>query len=249
MAGADERNGVAMEQIHIFSPMFDDFTEEGRNEENHWYDTDHVPQRLTIPGFRTTARFERSSVTPVGAETAPLRYLNAYLLDSPEVVAAEPYSRSYQYLTPRRLTKAFEPAIPVFRDVWSLVGGIRGHLATRDGVRTILLTADEPAADRDAALEFLDTVTIPLLLDCPGVLRAFCFERQETKIALANAAHAPRFLTAFAIASPEVATRTDYATVTADIARRVEAAGTPVRRDWTGVYDRRPSPWTTAPTD
>jgi hypothetical protein len=236
-----------MDPITLFVPMFTDFTEEGRDAENHWYDTDHVPQRLTIPGFLDAARFERLSVVPARAQPAPLRYLNTYRLAGPEVVGSDAYSRSFQHETPRTGRETFTEAIPAFRDVWSTVGGVRGKLRTADGVRTVLLTADEPTASTEAAITFLDRHVIPTLLSCPGVLQAFLFQRVDTEVALATSTHAPRLLTAYVLSSAETVTRSEYASADDCVTQLDHREGDPVQRVWSGVYDRRPSPWTTAP--
>jgi hypothetical protein len=53
---------------------------------NAWYDTEHVPERLAVPGFETGLRF-------VGVSGAAPRYLAIYDLASPEVLRSEAYLR------------------------------------------------------------------------------------------------------------------------------------------------------------
>ena len=233
--------------ITIFSPMFVDFSDEGRVEENHWYDTDHVPQRLAIPGFVSAARFERVDVRPAGvADVAPLRYINAYRITGPDVVAADPYLASYTHLTPRSVVRTFPVTPPHFRDVWTVVH-TAGALASDDGVRTLLLVAEEAPADRGAARTFIRDVAVPEILTVPGVLRAFVLERTDIAVPLANGLHAPRFITAYSIASAESAAREEFGRRLSVVRERRDELGGPVESAWAGIYDRRPSAWTTRP--
>lgn len=230
----------------IFSPMFTDFSEEGRIAENDWYDTDHVPQRLSISGFLSAARFERLPILPSGVDApAPLRYINAYRISHPAVVEEDPYRLSYQHLTPRsRFARDFPVSPPIYRDVWEMVHSA-GALESADGARVLLLVADEPGGSVVAAEEFLRTVAVPALLSAPGVLRSFVFRRADVEVALSDGVHAPRFLTATVLSGPEAAARPSLGDRLAAIAEHSAAAGNAVVRAWAGVYDRRPSPWTT----
>ena len=56
---------------------------------NAWYDTEHLPERLAIPGFRSARRWvcERT-------------YLATYELDSPEVLQSKPYLEKFRNQTP-----------------------------------------------------------------------------------------------------------------------------------------------------
>ena len=54
---------------------------------NRWYDEEHVPERLGIPGFVRARRFRAIEGSP--------RYLALYELEGPEVLATE----TYQYWT------------------------------------------------------------------------------------------------------------------------------------------------------
>jgi len=56
---------------------------------NAWYDEEHLPERLAIPGFRSARRWVAGST-----------YLATYELDSPEVLSSPPYLLRYQNQTP-----------------------------------------------------------------------------------------------------------------------------------------------------
>ena len=62
----------------------------GMEEEfNAWYDEEHLPERLAIPGFRSARRW-----------VAGRTYLATYELDSPEVLSSAPYLARYRNQTP-----------------------------------------------------------------------------------------------------------------------------------------------------
>ncbi len=233
--------------ITIFSPMFVDFSDEGRDEENYWYDTDHVGQRGAIPGFGDVARYQRLPTMVCGVtEVAPLRYINAYRIEDPSTVEAEPYLHSYTHLTPRSVRRTFPVTPPHFRDVWTLAH-LAGGLTSDDGARTLLLVADEQAGPRDAGRALLRDVAVPAMLTLPGVLRAFVFERADVDVPLSNGLHAPRFLTAYVLSSPEAATRPEYGDRLSAIKTANAAHDDPLELAWLGLYDRRPRAWTTRP--
>jgi hypothetical protein len=70
---------MAIYKVHVFINPF-----EGRDAEfNAWYDAEHIPDVLALPGFLRAERFE---VHPLGNE--PMRYLTVYEAeaDTPEEV-------------------------------------------------------------------------------------------------------------------------------------------------------------------
>lgn len=54
---------------------------------NRWYNEEHVPERLTCPGFLSARRF-------IALEGEP-KYLAIYDLESPEVLQSEAYKKIY----------------------------------------------------------------------------------------------------------------------------------------------------------
>ena len=56
---------------------------------NAWYDGEHLPERLAIPGFRSARRW-----------ICGRAYLATYELDSPEVLQSSAYLARYQHQTP-----------------------------------------------------------------------------------------------------------------------------------------------------
>jgi hypothetical protein len=56
---------------------------------NAWYDSEHIPERLSIPGFRSARRWVHGR-----------SYLATYELDTPGVLSSSPYLLRYTNPTP-----------------------------------------------------------------------------------------------------------------------------------------------------
>jgi hypothetical protein len=61
---------------------------------NAWYDKEHLPERLAIPGFRSAQRWV-ADVRPGDG-----KYLATYELDSPDVLSSRAYLARFQQPTP-----------------------------------------------------------------------------------------------------------------------------------------------------
>ena len=60
-----------------------------------WYDEEHLPQRLAVPGFIRAARYEAGpavySASLAMPEAPPPKHLAVYEMEGPEVLESEPY--------------------------------------------------------------------------------------------------------------------------------------------------------------
>jgi hypothetical protein len=52
---------------------------------HRWYEEEHIPERTAVPGFLTARRFRAIEGSP--------KFLALYDLESPDVLASEPYLR------------------------------------------------------------------------------------------------------------------------------------------------------------
>ena len=113
----------------------------GMEEEfNAWYDDEHLPERLSITGFRSARRWVAD--LPAGEG----RYLATYELDSPGVLMSAEYLARFENATPwtrRCLGKA-----AVFRR-WACAQSDPGNADPHPAARSLLLVAS------DAPLELL----------------------------------------------------------------------------------------------
>jgi hypothetical protein len=115
---------------------------------NAWYDREHIPERLSIPGFRSARRWVAHGRPGEG------KYLATYELDSPAVLASPAYLAFFERPSPwtqRCLSKAV-----VFKR-WACEQIDPGQ-------------ADPQAAAKAIALVCRDAPTSPLAL--PGALSA-----------------------------------------------------------------------------
>ena len=65
---------------------------------NAWYDLEHLPERLSIPGFRSARRWAAERARGEGAHLA--KYLATYELDSLAVLTAPAYLARFEKPTP-----------------------------------------------------------------------------------------------------------------------------------------------------
>jgi hypothetical protein len=109
---------------------------------NAWYDSEHLPERLAIPGFRSARRWVADLAPGEG------RYLATYELDSEAVLASPEYLARFAGATPwtrRCLGKAV-----VFRR-WACEQTHPGDADPHPMARALLLVASDTALD-DLAL-------------------------------------------------------------------------------------------------
>jgi len=73
-----------------------DIDPEHEAEFNRWYEEEHLPERLSCPGFLAASRYCAIAEDPAGraqgTELRP-RYLAVYELENPEVLASDSYRK------------------------------------------------------------------------------------------------------------------------------------------------------------
>ncbi|HZQ74450.1 MAG TPA: hypothetical protein VFB08_16135 [Burkholderiales bacterium] len=111
---------------------------------NAWYDDEHLPERLSIPGFRSARRWI-AECRPGGG-----KYLATYELDAPEVLRSAEYLARFDHPTPwsrRCLGRAL-----VFRR-WACeqVGALDPH--PRCAALIVLAGAEAPRCELPGVLQ------------------------------------------------------------------------------------------------
>ena len=140
-----------------------DFSDAAEDEYHDWYDTEHIPERLEIPGFRNAHRW-------IGRDN-PKVSLALYDLDSVGVLQSTPYraiggvnsspwTKRVTARTKRLLRFEGEQIIP-------------GEALAPDGAAAVLLVAMNvaPAAEGEFN-EWYNSEHIPALAAVPGTLCA-----------------------------------------------------------------------------
>jgi len=98
------------------------------DEFNAWYDTEHIPERLAVPGFETGIRYVCISGAP--------KYMAIYDVVNPDVLSSPDYLRvSFDNASP--WTKRVTSRVQVYRSAGAQV--FPGNLITRRAPRILLL--------------------------------------------------------------------------------------------------------------
>ena len=157
---------------------------------NAWYDSEHLPERLSIAGFISARRW----IDPLAAPGSG-KYLATYELDSREVLETPAYlahvGDGFTPWSKRCLTRCV-----VFRR-WACTQILPGKAVPDQGAGALFFACgDVPAAHEAEFNRWYDTEHIPLLSAVPGVLRARRFFDPEGK---------PRYLALYELAEASVA--------------------------------------------
>lgn len=98
------------------------------DEFNAWYDTEHIPERLAVPGFETGIRYVCISGAP--------KYMAIYDVENTDVLSSPDYLRvSFDNASP--WTKRVTSRVQVYRSAGAQV--FPGNLITRRAPRILLL--------------------------------------------------------------------------------------------------------------
>ncbi|MBK5104531.1 MAG: hypothetical protein JJE42_09805, partial [Burkholderiales bacterium] len=101
--------------------VLNDIVETAEDEFNRWYQQQHVPERLRVPGFRTARRYRAVDGGPA--------YMAVYECESIAVLASEPYLERLRNPTDwtRKVMPGFRNMLrSACRQTWSLGAGVGG---------------------------------------------------------------------------------------------------------------------------
>lgn len=133
---------------------------------NAWYDSEHLPERLSIPGFSSARRW----VDP-RAPTGTGKYLATYELDSPQVLQTPEYlAHVGDHFTP--WSKRCLSACVLFRR-WACAQIAPGDTPPDPAAQALFLACGDVPTEHEAEFNrWYDTEHLPLLAAVPGVLSA-----------------------------------------------------------------------------
>jgi antibiotic biosynthesis monooxygenase (ABM) superfamily enzyme len=164
---------------------------------NAWYDEEHVPLRLGVPGFISARRYR--AVNSDGP-----RYLALYDLASVDVLHSTGYLRLWQEQSDRE--KAMLASIPFTdRRVGELLLDCPEWM--RDAPFQMLVCMTPPAGGEDDFVAWYRDEHIPLLLRVPGWRRVRLFRQVE--------GNGPAFMAVHELETPDVFDRPEHAAATA----------------------------------
>jgi hypothetical protein len=173
----------------LLSAAFD-YSAANEEEFNDWYDTEHIPERLRVPGFMRAERW-------LGAEDPKLA-LATYDLESLDVLRSVPYRAvSGEHFSPwsRRMTGQCRR---IYRfEAEQMPPGNRPAPAGAGGLLVFAMNVAPEAESEFNA--WYDEEHVPRLSAVPGVL---CARRYTIRSAVS--AGSQRYLALYHLASPEV---------------------------------------------
>ena len=136
---------------------------------NAWYDEEHVPLRLGVPGFLSGRRYQ-------AAEAEGPRYLALYDLASVSVLQSGAYQRLWREQSQRE--REMLASIPhTDRRVGELV--LDGPEWTKDPPYQLVVCMTPPAGGEQDFVAWYREEHIPMLLAVPGWRRARLFRQVE----------------------------------------------------------------------
>jgi hypothetical protein len=161
---------------------------------NAWYDEEHVPLRMAVPGFLGARRYRAADSQKEGP-----RYLALYDLASLDVLASDAYRR----LRPEQSQREREmlASIPMMdRRVGELV--LDCPEWTRDPPYQLIVCMTPPAGGEDDFVDWYRQEHIPMLLAVPGWRRVRLFRQVEGE--------GPAFMAIHELETPGVFDRPEY---------------------------------------
>lgn len=181
---------------------------EMEEEFNAWYDSEHLPERLAIPGFSSARRW----VDPQAAAGTG-KYLATYELDRPQVLQTPEYlAHVGDNFTP--WSKRCLSRCVLFRR-WACTQILPGDAPPDPAARALFFACGDVPAEHEAEFnKWYDTEHIPLLAAVPGVLCARRFFDPDGM---------PRYIALYELADANVAGSASWnAALATDWAKRMD---------------------------
>ncbi len=157
----------------------------GRETEwNDWYDTEHIPGRLAIPGFLAIRRFANTDGMPEGWGVPAPKYLTLYELADVQVPSSEPYLK----LRDKEVGAPSDSFAATTRSLPNLSGGVYEQILPEENTyevprdtRYLLAVghADIPPEIEEEYNAWYNTEHIPSYVEIPGFLHARRFRRVQ----------------------------------------------------------------------
>jgi hypothetical protein len=213
---------------------------------NAWYDEEHVPLRMGVPGFLNGRRYRAPDETPAAARAtatsrAPAgaaqdssthpRYLALYDLESVKVLDSEPYAR----LIPERSERERDMIgrIPYTdRRVGELL--LDTPEWTRDAPYQLVVCMTPPSGAEDDFVAWYREEHIPMLLAVPGWRRSRLFRQVDGR--------GPSFMALHELQSPAVFEEPSYtASISTPWRQRIRSTVQRYERDLFQLWRPNPS--------
>lgn len=171
--------------------VYSDVAAEHDEEYNRWYNEEHIPERLSIPGVLNAARYQAVAGGP--------KYLACYELEAADVWHAEAWQKWLQNPTP--WSRRMSPSVIGTAHIRNLYQRIHPHnvpteTAQADMAPVVLVGRMSVPSELDKKFnDAYNNERLPLCLSIPGYIRARRF---------AAVMGAPKYLTVHEMASLDV---------------------------------------------
>ena len=163
-SGSAEREGGALLGTAAVL-IWNDVAEEGRREFYEWHDKEHLPERLSIPGFRRGRRYAKPGHSP--------QWFTLYEARDVDVVTSREYLARLD-----APTEATTRALAHFRNTSRAVCRIAGSAGSSSG--GYALTLRFSANETRSLLPFASNELFPDLLAMTGVVACHLFAADES---------------------------------------------------------------------
>lgn len=202
--------------------VWNDVTSEGREQFYQWHDKEHIPERLSIPGFRRGRRYVRPGHSP--------EWLTMYEAVDLNVVVSPAYLQRLNAPTP-----ATVDTLRYFRNTSRAVCRIVHSVGASSGGHVLALRLDVPSAEADAMRTYLCTDVFPRAVALTSVVACHLYKADQSGSHIDTAESSTREFDVPAWVVLVEATTPQAAESARDLldARKLESLGAKVRPDGT----------------
>jgi len=137
--------------------VWNDVAAEGRDQFYDWHDKEHIPERLSIPGFRRGRRYSKRGQSP--------EWLTLYEASDLQVLVSPDYLRRLNAPTPLTVD-----TLRYFRNTSRAVCRVAGSLGSSSGAYVLALRLEVPEAQGARIREDLLARIFPRAMGMTGVL-------------------------------------------------------------------------------
>jgi len=150
---------------------------------NNWYDNEHIPDRLGIPGFLSARRFIRIGDESKGFITkGEPKYITLYDINSTDVLKSEPYLK----LKEREASLPSDSFVAVTKRLTNFTRGVYEQIYPKEGeykpphTKFVFLVGHDVPQNREEEFNaWYDTEHVPGVLKVPGFLTGRRFRLAE----------------------------------------------------------------------
>lgn len=146
--------------------VWNDVAREGREQFYQWHDKEHIPERLSIPGFRRGRRYSRPGHSP--------EWLTLYEADDLGVVVSPEYLARLNSPTP-----GTQSTLQYFANTSRAVCTLVHSVGSSSGGHVFAVRLDVPGERSQAMCEHLRSEAFPQMLALNGVLACHLYAADQ----------------------------------------------------------------------